>query len=98
MVTMSPSPAPPAARSGQAVGGRLELRPRQAVLTAGDRRTVGVLFGQNTQTAAVGDQVHEGESMARLPPQCAEIIVRMAHVSTDGPTGGFFSDAGPVPG
>lgn len=27
----------------------------------------------------------------------AEVIVRMAQVSADGPTGGFFSDAGPVP-
>jgi NAD(P)-dependent dehydrogenase (short-subunit alcohol dehydrogenase family) len=27
----------------------------------------------------------------------AEVIVRMAQVSADGPTGGFFSDTGPVP-
>lgn len=27
----------------------------------------------------------------------AEIIVRMAMIGTDGPTGGFFGKAGPVP-
>jgi hypothetical protein len=27
----------------------------------------------------------------------AEIIVRMAMIGADGPTGGFFSTAGPVP-
>ncbi len=30
--------------------------------------------------------------------QGAEIIVRMARVDRDGPTGGYFQAAGPIPG
>ena len=29
--------------------------------------------------------------------QCAAVVVRLATLGADGPTGGFFSDDGPVP-
>jgi len=38
-----------------------------------------------------------GHSGLKTAAQGAEIIVEMAQVAPDGPTGGFFSDEGPVP-
>jgi NAD(P)-dependent dehydrogenase (short-subunit alcohol dehydrogenase family) len=37
---------------------------------------------------------HDG---SRTPDQAAEVIVRLATLPDDGPTGGFFDEAGPVP-
>ncbi|MFJ4593775.1 MULTISPECIES: SDR family NAD(P)-dependent oxidoreductase [unclassified Kitasatospora] len=48
--------------------------------------------------------VHPGSAATDFNPrgtvsaeQCAKIIVRMATVAPDGPTGGFFEEEGPVP-
>jgi len=34
--------------------------------------------------------------MSTFGPYC-EIIVRMAHIGPDGPTGGYFDAEGPIP-
>jgi NAD(P)-dependent dehydrogenase (short-subunit alcohol dehydrogenase family) len=38
-----------------------------------------------------------GHSGPRTPRQGAEMVVRLATLADDGPTGGFFDEAGPVP-
>jgi len=52
-------------------------------INAVDPGYTGTDFNQHRGTQTVG----EG----------AEIIVRMASIDPDGPTGGYFSAAGPVP-
>ena len=40
---------------------------------------------------------HNGGEGYRTPEQGAEIVVRLATLDTNGPTGGFFDESGPLP-
>jgi NAD(P)-dependent dehydrogenase (short-subunit alcohol dehydrogenase family) len=65
---------------------------------AKDLREDGILVNAVTPGACATDFTkHLGFPITRTAADGAAIVVRMATLGADGPTGGFFNDDGPVP-